>query len=217
MDGWTSRAVVDGLDAEVDAPVRGAEDVHGGDDGEDERPGLIRGVEEKAREGHGDQAGERGDGVSGGEDEAGMARGDVEVGDGDSGEGEGAESEAEVDGDRSEGWVAVGDGGGCDTEGERGANHADGLRRAADGFHRDAAGVDELVREDADAESEDALEDVRDKGKGGEICDVHALGFVKVRGKPTEQSVHAPTLRELRDANGAHFSFGDEISPNGDG
>ena len=104
-----------------------------------------------------------------------------------------------------------------DAEGERGANHAEGLRRAADGFHRDTANVDEFICEDADAESEDALEDVRDKGKGGKVRDVHALGFVKVRGKPTEQSVHAPALRELRDANGAHLSFGDERSPHGDG
>jgi len=48
-----SQAVVYGIDAEIDAPVRGAEDVHGGDDGENERPGLIRGVEEKTGEGHG--------------------------------------------------------------------------------------------------------------------------------------------------------------------
>ena len=94
------------------------------------------------------------------------------MGDGDPGEGEGAEGEAEVDGDRGEGWVAVGDGGGGDAEGERGANHAEGLRRAADGFHRDAADVDEFVREDADAESENALENVRDKGKCGKVCDV---------------------------------------------
>ena len=81
-------------------------------------------------------------------------------------------------------------------------------------FTRTFLVVNEVVGDHADAESDDALKNVRREREGREVGQIDALRLVKVRRQPTQKAVHAPALRELRDANRAHFLATYEFRPN---
>jgi hypothetical protein len=73
----------------------------------------------------------------------------------DAGQRERAQGETDVDGDGGEDWISFGRGG--DEERARGTDVADALCGATHRAHRDAPDVDEIIRVDADTESDDAL------------------------------------------------------------
>mmetsp|Transcript_5313 Transcript_5313/g.20714 ORF Transcript_5313/g.20714 Transcript_5313/m.20714 type:complete len:201 (+) Transcript_5313:246-848(+) len=127
---------------------------------------------------------------------------------------QGGERETEVYGDGGERGVAFGERRRGDEEAQRGAERAGALRRASHRFHPHVFVVNEVVRDDTDAESEDALKNVRREREGWEVGQIDALRLVKVRRQPTQKAVHAPALRELRDANRAHFLATYELRPN---
>ena len=82
----------------------------------------------------------------------------------------------------------------------RGSHHPHRLKHPPDEFHRALPLPDQRVRPEPRADAEHALDEIREDGERRQIRHGNPQRLFEIRREPTQQTVPAPRLRELRDA-----------------